>query len=374
MMLFDYKFRNYNIRLVLYALMLNLLGILLIQSATNRDPTYVNKQVMGIFTGFVVAVLLSLFDYHKVILAATGIYLGCLALLVSVLLYGENVNNATRWLKLPGIGQIQPSEFVKIGLIVFFSWLFSKWQTHIDDIKVLLMACVLFALPFVLIVSEPDLSTGLVTVFVFLCLLYTAGISYRWIGLATAVMLPCGGVFVYLLQRGMVPFLKEYQALRILAFVNRSKYAEANLQQDNSIMAIGSGMLRGKGLNNNTLASVKNGNFLSEEQTDFIFAVIGEELGFVGGIVVLTLIALIVFECLLMASRAKDMAGRLLCVGMAALLAFQSFANIAVATGVFPNTGLPLPFISYGVSSLLSIYIGIGVTLNVGLQRKLNTF
>ena len=137
-------------------------------------------------------------------------------------------------------------------------------------------------------------------------------------------------------------------------------------------MAIGSGMLQGKGLNNNTLASVKNGNFLSEEQTDFIFAVIGEELGFIGCIAVIVLIALTVYECLIMAARAKDLMGSLLCVGLASLLAFQSFANIAVATGILPNTGLPLPFISYGVSSLLSVYLGVGVVMNVGLQRKVS--
>lgn len=135
-------------------------------------------------------------------------------------------------------------------------------------------------------------------------------------------------------------------------------------------MAIGSGQLWGKGLSNTEIASVKNGNFLIEEQTDFIFAIVGEEMGFVGGLVVIGLLLLIVIECLLMASRAKDLSGRLICVGMATLLAFQSFANIAVATAIFPNTGLPLPFISSGVSSLLSIYIGMGVVLNVGLQRK----
>jgi rod shape determining protein RodA len=373
MMLFDYKFKNYNIRLVLYALILNVLGILLIRSATNQDPSYVNKQIMGIVIGVIVACILSLIDYHKILMGAVGVYIGCIVLLISVLLFGENVNNATRWLKLPGIGQIQPSEFVKIGLIIFFAWFFSKSQEKINDIKVLATAAALYGAVFLLIFSEPDLSTGLVTLFVFACMLFAAGISYRWIATAAAVLIPCGGLFVYLLQYNMVPFLKEYQARRILAFVNKAKYAEANLQQDNSIMAIGSGMLRGKGLNNNTLASVKNGNFLSEEQTDFIFAVIGEELGFIGCIAVILLIALIVFECLLLASRSRDMFGRLLCVGMAALLAFQSFANIAVATGVFPNTGLPLPFVSYGVSSLLSIYIGIGVVLNVGLQKRLST-
>ena len=135
-------------------------------------------------------------------------------------------------------------------------------------------------------------------------------------------------------------------------------------------MAIGSGQLWGKGLNNTEIASVKNGNFLSEEQTDFIFAIVGEEMGFAGTMAVLVLFLLLVYECLIMAYRAKDLSGRLICVGMGTLLAFQSFANIAVATAIFPNTGLPLPLVSYGVSSLLSIYLGMGVVLNVGLQRK----
>lgn len=371
-MLFDYNFKNYNYRLVLYALTLNILGILLIRSATGQDPELVNKQIMGVVIGFLIAFALSMIDYHKIVMAATGVYGVCILLLIAVLIFGKNVNNATRWLILPGVGQIQPSEFVKIGLIVFFSWFFSRMQEKINEVPTLAMAAGLFAFPFFLIFSEPDLSTGLVTVFIFLCMLYAARISYRWILSGMAVMAPCCALFVYLLQYNMVPFLKEYQARRILAFVNKAKYAEANLQQDNSIMAIGSGMLRGKSLNTDSLASVKNGNFLSEEQTDFIFAVIGEELGFIGCVLVIMLIALIVFECLRMAAHAKDMAGCLIATGMAALLAFQSFTNIAVATGIFPNTGLPLPFISYGLSSLLSVYIGIGILLNVGLQRNLS--
>lgn len=357
--------------MVFYSLALNVLGILLIRSATNQDPDFVNKQIMGIAVGLLIALILSVTDYHKIIMAATGIYGICIILLIAVLLFGKNVNNATRWLILPGIGQIQPSEFVKIGLIIFFAWYFSKYQDKINEIMTLVIAAGLFAVPFFLIFSEPDLSTGLVTVFIFLCMIYAARLSYRWILSGLAVVIPCGALFIYLLQYNMVPFLKPYQVTRILAFVDKEKFAEANLQQDNSIMAIGSGMLRGKGLNNNTLASVKNGNFLSEEQTDFIFAVIGEELGFIGCVLVILLIALIVYECLRTAARAKDTAGSLLGVGMAALLAFQSFTNIAVATGIFPNTGLPLPLISYGVSSLLSVYMGIGVVLNVALQKNL---
>ena len=163
---------------------------------------------------------------------------------------------------------------------------------------------------------------------------------------------------------------EDYQAGRILAWFYPDQYGEARYQQNNSIIAIGSGQLKGKGLFNTTIASVKNGNFLSEEQTDFIFAVIGEELGFIGCVVVIALFLLIIYECLMMAARARDLSGRLICVGMATLIAFQAFANIAVATGIFPNTGLPLPFISFGSSSLISIFMGIGLVLNVGLQRE----
>ena len=193
--------------------------------------------------------------------------------------------------------------------------------------------------------------------------------SYKWIFGSVAVMIPLLAVVLYLAQLDLVPFIKGYQVNRILAFVNPEKYAELNLQQDNSEMAIGSGMLYGKGLFNDTAISVKNGNFLSEEHTDFIFSVIGEELGFVGCMIVLILFLLFIYECLRMAGKAGDLSGRLLCTGMAALVGFQAFTNIAVATGIFPNTGLPLPFVSYGVSSLVSLYIGIGIILNVGLQQ-----
>lgn len=371
-MFLDYKIKNYNFRLFLYVLMLNTLGVLVIRSATNQNMSFVGKQIMGIVIGCILVIILSLIDYHRILSMSYAIYGVCVALLLSVLLFGVTRNNATRWVVLPGLGQIQPSEFVKIGIIAFFSWFFNKNQEKINQIQTLLTAGGLYLILFFLIFRQPDLSTSLVTMVIFLCMLFAAGLSYRWILSAVAVMIPSSVLFIYLLQHNMVPILKEYQVRRILAFVNPSEFQEANLQQDNSIMAIGSGMLQGKGLNNNTLASVKNGNFLSEEQTDFIFAVIGEELGFIGCSLVILVIALIVYECLIMASRAKDMTGRLLCVGMAALLAFQSFSNIAVATGLFPNTGLPLPFISYGVSSLMSSYLGIGLVLNVGLQRNVS--
>ena len=372
MMLFEYNFRRYNFRIILYMLALSGLGVLAIWSATNQDVSKVSKQIMGIGVGLALAVGLSLIDYSRLLSTSIVIYIGCLMMLAAVLFMGIQRNNATRWLVLPVIGQIQPAEFVKIGLILFFSWYFQKYQGKINQVSVLGPALILFAVPAVMILEQPNLSTTLVTTVIIASIVFGTGISYKWILGVLAVMVPVGVAFIYLLQYEMIPFLRGYQATRILAWINPQKYAEAYWQQESSIMAIGSGQLWGKGLNNTQIASVKNGNFLSEEQTDFIFAIIGEEMGFAGALVVIVLFLLLIYECLMMAYRAKDLAGRLICIGMGTLIAFQSFANIAVATAIFPNTGLPLPFVSYGVSSLLSIYLGMGVVLNVGLQRKYN--
>ncbi|MCI9103200.1 MAG: rod shape-determining protein RodA [Lachnospiraceae bacterium] len=371
-MLFGYKLRNFNIRLLIYILALSVIGVLIIRSASAGalEGTRVTRQIIGIGAGMLLVVVLSFIDYHRILNFSTMVYLGCTGLLAWVLFNGVMRGGATRWVVLPVLGQLQPSEFTKIGLIVFFSWYFDKYQERINQVPVLAAAGLLFGVPVLLILAEPNLSTSLIIIMIFSAMIFAAGLSYRWIFGIIAVLAPLAAGFVYLLQYEKIPFLKGYQALRILSFINPAKYQDNNLQQDNSVMAIGSGQLWGKGLNNTTIASVKNGNFLSEESTDFIFAVIGEELGFVGSMVVLGLFLLIIYECLLMARRAKDMGGKLLCTGMAALIGFQSFSNIAVATKLFPNTGLPLPFISYGVSSLLSTYLGVGIILNVGLQRK----
>ena len=370
MTFFDYNFRRYNVRVLLYMLLLSGIGILAIWSATNQDRSMTGKQIMGIAVGLVLAVALSLIDYHKLLSLSTLIYGGCIVLLAAVLIMGKSRGIATRWLVLPVIGQIQPAEFVKIGLVLFFSWYFQKYQERINQLPVLGMGALLFAVPAVLIFEQPNLSTTLVLTVIIAAVVFASGVSYKWIFGVLAVVVPGGILLIYLIQQGLLPFLQGYQATRILAWIDPEQYASAYWQQENSIMAIGSGQLWGKGLNNTEIASVKNGNFLSEEQTDFIFAIVGEEMGFAGTMAVLVLFLLLVYECLIMAYRAKDLSGRLICVGMGTLLAFQSFANIAVATAIFPNTGLPLPLVSYGVSSLLSIYLGMGVVLNVGLQRK----
>ena len=370
-MLSEYNFRDYNFKILLSVLALNGVGLMVINSAVGGDRSYINRQLIGLFGGLMIAIILSLISYRFVLRFSVLIYAACIGILAAVIVMGQLGGAGTgsqRWIELPVLGRLQPSEFVKIGLIVFFSWFLQRNQERIDQPVVLILIAGLAAVPLYLIMEQPDLSTSIVIMVFILCLIYIAGISYKWIVGALAVAIPGLAVVIYLAQHNMVPFLRSYQVNRILAFINPEKYADLDLQQKNSEMAIGSGQLYGKGLFNDTAISVKNGNFLSEEHTDFIFSVIGEELGFVGCMAVLLLYLWFIYECLRMAGKARDLSGKLICTGMAALVGFQAFTNIAVATGVFPNTGLPLPFISYGVSSLVSLYIGVGIVLNVGLQ------
>ena len=372
----EYKLKKFNFRILLIIAVLCVIGILVLNSAMVNDPTRsstIMKQLLGIGAGTVAMFILALIDYHVLLNLAPLIYLGVLAILGVIFIPGVGVeaNNAVRWISIAGI-QIQPSEFAKIGLILFFAWFFWKNQERISQPLVVLASLVLLAIPAILIYEEPNLSTTLVVVFLFLALIYTAKISYKWILGALAAFVPLVGIVLYIAMQPGQTLINTYQINRVLSWLYPDRFAEAGLttQQDNSVLAIASGQLRGKGLNTTSFESVKNGNFLSEENCDFIFAVIGEELGFIGSVIVIGLLALLAFECLRMASRAKDLAGRLICTGIAAQLAFQTFVNIGVATGLLPNTGLPLPFISAGVSSLLSIFMGMGVVLNVGLQRR----
>ena len=372
----EYSLRRYNFKIVFLIAALCIMGYLVVTSALSNDPTRdstLEKQLMGIAIGALFMIVLSVIDYHFVLKAAPLIYIGVVAILALVLFIGVTYYDATRWFRI-GTVQFQPSEFAKIGVIVVFAAYFASNKERINKPLVLIIAVALFGVIAFLIYSEPDLSTTIVVTFIFLSLLYVAKISYKWILGVLAVVLPVGGFILYKLVNDVDEsgVLRHYQLNRIMAWLHPDQYRTSglNTQQENSILAISSGQLYGKGLNNTSFESVKNGNFLYEEDCDFIFSVIGEELGFVGSLAVLSLMTFLVLECFKIGFRAKDMGGRLIAVGMGSLLAFQTFVNIAVATGLLPNTGLPLPFMSAGVSSMLSLFIGMGVVLNVGMQRR----
>ncbi len=369
----DYRFRYFNIRMILLILSLAVIGILFVRSATiSTGSDTFNKQIFGVVLGAACMLFVAMVDYHWVLSMYWLLYVVNIGILLATKFMGISGNSgAQRWLVLPGIGQIQPSEFSKILMICFFAMFFYKHRERISKVQVVVASLLLFAVPAYLIFDQPNLSTTLVVTFIFLVLIYVAKISYKWILGTLAVLVPSAVWFIYYIQQEGQKLLEPYQVNRIMAWINPSKFStDMTQQQQNSIMAIGSGQLHGKGIATTTFASVKNGNFLSEEDTDFIFAVIGEEVGFIGSVIIIGLLALLVAECIYMAARAKDLQGRLICSGMAALVAVQTFINVGVASGLLPNTGIPLPFISAGLSSLLSIFIGMGLVLNVGLQRN----
>lgn len=365
-MLKQYQLKNYNIKLMILLISISVFGIMIINSA---KASVVKMQILGLILGIIVMIIVSLIDYSYVLNFYWVLYFINIILLLLVKFFGDKAGGAVRWVVIAGI-RFQPSELSKILLILFFAKFFSKYHEEINTVKILSITAVLIAVPLYLIKSQPALSTSIVVALIFCVLLYISGLSYKIIGGVLAVCIPLVAIFISLILQPGQKLLEGYQAKRILAWLRPEQYTDLAYQQTNSIIAIGSGQLFGKGLNNNTIASVKNGNFISEPQTDFIFAIIGEELGFIGSCVIIVLLGLVAIECVRMARRAKDMAGTLICCGMAAHIVCQSFVNICVATGLMPNTGIPLPFVSYGSTSLVSIFIGMGFVFNVGLQPK----
>ena len=373
--LFPYKLRNYNFLLVIYSLALSIIGLFMVYSATsdivlNGGLTIYAKQLLGIVIGIFCMIVISLIDY-KIILRFYWVwYIANILVLLYVRYFSPIVlKGAKRWISLPGFGTIQPSEFSKIILIITFAVFLAKFKDKINNVMYLLLAALIAAPPVLLILLQPNLSTTIVCCSIIAFMIFIAGISYKWVIGAIGVCV-AGIVGIVSLTLNGVGLLEPHQIERIVAFMEPEKYPDLTYQQRFSVMAIAGGKLNGKGLNNSTFDSVKNGNFLSEEQGDFIWAVVGEELGFIGCCVILILILLVVVECLRIAKNSKDFSGRLMAGGIATLFAIQSFVNIGVATLILPNTGIPLPFISSGLSSLLSSFICIGLVLNIGLQRK----
>ncbi len=368
----QYKLRYFNFRLLLYILLLSAAGVVFISSATmNAGGDTVTKQIMGIAIGVVCMMAVALIDYHFILKLWPLVYLACIALLVAVLIWGDASGIARRWITLPGIGNLQPSEFSKIGLIITLAAFFGKFQKRISSLPVVGGAVILFGLMAFLIFEEPNLSTMLVIAFIFVVMIYVAGISYKWILGVLAACIPVVCILVYIILQPDQTLFQGYQINRIMDWLNPEEADLDSMRQTlYSVQAIASGQLTGKGLFNTSAESIKNGNFLSEEDTDFIFAVIGEETGFWGSLIIVLLLFFVVAECVWLAIRARDMEGRLICIGMGSLIAFQTFVNIGVATQLLPNTGLPLPFISAGLSSLLSLMLGMGLVFNVGLQRR----
>ena len=367
-MLENYQLRNYNFKLLALVSIACIFGTFMINSA---DSSYFKKQLFGLILCIMGLIVLSLIDYKFVSKFYLLLYGLNLVMLSAVLLFGTSANGAKRWLGSRDLITVQPSEFAKIILIICAAHFLSEHKDTINTAKTLIQYVVFCIIPLILIVLEPDLSTTIDVFVILFVMLFVAGLSYKIIGIAVLCLIPLAGSFIWYIKQPDPIFLKDYQQERILSFLYPDEYASTTqYQQDNSVMAIGSGQLFGKGLNNSTLATVKDANLISEQQTDFIFSVVGEELGFLGSTLIIVILGLIVVQCIRTARKASDSNGMFIATGVATLIGIQTFLNIGVATSLLPNTGIPLPFISYGLSSLVSSCAGIGLVMNVSLQRR----
>ncbi len=366
-MLKHYHIRDYNFKLIILVVAITAIGVLTIGSA---KESLQSRQLAGAVFGFFLMLVISLFDYTIILRFYWIMYVVNLILLWLVQAIGVNVNGSQRWVNLFGI-QFQPSETAKIMLILFYAQFIMKHKEEMGTFRIVGSCVVLFLPSIYLILKQPDLSTSIMVTILFCVIMFVGGVSWKYVILAVSVAVPAFIIALTLILQPEQHIINEFQQRRILAWLYPDEYSDTEAyQQTNSMTAIGSGMLYGKGYNTNEISSVKNGNFIAEVETDFIYAVIGEEFGFMGGCTVIVLLIFISFECIMVARRAKDLAGTIIAAGVAALVGFQGMLNIAVATGASPNTGIPLPFVSYGLTSLVSLYIGIGFVMNVRLQCK----
>ena len=368
-MIKQYKLRFYNFRLVLFLVAISAIGIILVGSA--RDDLR-SKQLIGVIMGLLIMTVLSLLDYSWISNFQWILYGVNIVLLLIVRLFGDSANGAARWIDF-GFIRFQPTELSKIIIILFFARFFMDHEEDLNTPKTLAKSVLLLAVPLFLILEQPDLKNTLMMLAVFCILIYIAGLSYKIIGGTVLILVPLIIIFLSIVVQPDQKLIKDYQRDRIMSFLypENDEYSDDIQQQNNSKTAIASGELIGKRLSgSDEVTSVNKGNFVSENQTDFIFAVAGEEYGFLGCSLIILLLLAISIECVRMGLRAKDLSGKIICCGMASVVALQSYLNISVATGIAPNTGTPLPFVSYGLTSLVSLYIGMGLVLNVGLQSS----
>jgi rod shape determining protein RodA len=341
------------------------ISLVIIGSATHintpSDERYWFVQRQGIFAiinGLLIFFLLN-FDYKMLQHYGNRLYIFNLIMLIAVMVLGQSALGAQRWIQIGPI-TLQPSEFSKIIMIISLATILEDKIGKLNTFRDLLPVAAYLGVPFLLVLKQPDLGTSLVFLAIFVGMIFAAGVNLRLLAMIFGGGIACLPVVWH--------FLKDYQKMRIMVFIDPNvDPLGSGYHIIQSKIAIGSGMLFGKGLFGGTQSQL---NFLPENHTDFIFAVVGEELGFVGAAILLILYLILLYRGVKIAREASDNFGMLLAVGISSMLAFHVLVNVGMTTGIMPVTGIPLPLMSYGVSSLTTNMMSIGILLNIYMRRQ----
>lgn len=340
-----------------------------------EEPFYfVNRQFIWYVIGFGIMFLVAKFDYELLDKWALPLYITGIVLLLLVHFWGVERNGSQRWVNL-GIIEIQPSEFMKIFFIIYISFILKKagkfQLTFRSSVPVVLKVILYTLIPFLLIFDQPDLGSALVILGIAISLIFISSISSKMILFIVSGVTTLLGVLVYLFyfHHGLfTQVLKPHQLSRIYGWLEPEQYASNyGYQLQQAMTGIGSGQLNGKGFNKGV--QVQSGK-VPEAHTDFIFAVIGEEFGFIGTSLLVLIYFLLIYRIIQISLRANNLFGVYICVGTVGLISLQVFQNIGMTIGLMPITGLALPFISYGGSALLTNFIALGLVLSVQMRSK----
>ena len=343
-------------------------GILMVYSATkslNGGIKYPIVQFAAFLIGFVCMLFMISFDYECFGNKTRILYTLNIALLAVVLFIGTGEEVGTKgWIRFGGIG-IQPSELVKIGFVLTFAKHLEREEENINRLMPFAGMFVHAAIIIGMVLLQPDYGTAMVYMFMFICMVFAAGLHLRWFaaaGAGFAAFAPIAWFFI----------LRKYQKERFITFLHPElDPSGSGYQVIQSKVAIGSGELTGRSLFNGSQTQL---GILPAKHTDFIFGVIGEELGFIGALFVVTLLIALVIKCFMTASSSRTAYGKYICIGIGAMFLFQIFENIGMCVGLMPVTGIPLPFISYGGSSMLTNLIAVGIVMSVSARKKTINF
>lgn len=361
------SFKKFDFILLFTMIILCIYGLVVLKSATLSYGTnsYMKSQTIAIVVGLIAILFLVLLDYEFLGKMYIPVYIICNLFLLAVLIFGfgEDEWGARSWLKIGPI-IFQPSEFVKIGLVISLAKFIDNNKEAMNEPFTLLKILGFAGLPVLLILRQPDAGTALVFIFFIAMMLFVAGIKWRYIGMAALAGLAALPVLWFRLD--------QYQKDRFFDFLEPERNPiGTGYQALQGKIAIGSGKIFGRGLFQGVFTQF---NYIPEKQTDFIFAVLVEELGFIGGVGLIGLYFLLITRLMRIARNCNDLFGSLMVVGIASIFVFHIWENIGMTIGLMPITGIPLPFISHGGTFMLVNMIGIGICLSVGLHREALTY